>query len=464
MSGRMRRWILLGLLLLTGCARPIVKLIAPPPRLPEDRAEYEQGLRAFREFTPEGYSRAIAHFEKAMAFSPAQCDYALHFAEANLFLAQEQRANYEDFNAALRGGAPPSCGEGTAYLLRLEALAADFALRRDRTPITKIEEAAQFDPNDAMNWLVRWKLNPTSRDNSLTKALEIDPNLAGLYYELGSFELLTGDYLDARGAFQRALELSPRHFRSVIGLAQAISTLDEEADVEPLYKQAVEIAPAFIEGRLLLGDYYSGLEEIGLGREQYVEAIRLNPRFEPSQLRLGVSLLQTGNWDDAERAFRTAIDINPASYEAFYYIGNIWVARGELAQARESYQQSLSFVLNFPDASYALGTVHFREGHLDLAMDEFERVLKVNRRHADAYFSRAAVWGQRGQFSQAIDDYNQALVLYEQLAKEATASIAQYEARGLMKKVEAEKKRKERIEGFMERARQSKSQAEAAVQ
>jgi len=43
------------------------------------------------------------------------------------------------------------------------------------------------------------------------------------------------------------LELSPRHFRSMIGLAQAISSIDEDEDVEALYKRAVDIAPDFLE-------------------------------------------------------------------------------------------------------------------------------------------------------------------------------------------------------------------------
>ena len=450
-------------LLLAGCTRrETSKFVAPPPPIPEHRAEYEQGLRAFREFTPNGYVRAIAHFRKALDLKPADCDYAVQLAQSNLFLAQEQRANYEDFAATLQAGTPPSCAFGTSPFLRLEALTADFAPRRDRTPLTKIAEASTLDASDALNWMVSWKLNPTTRDNSLLRALEISPDLAALHYEMGSYQLLTGNYFRARGSFERALQLSPKHFRSVIGLAQAISALDDEADIEPLYRDAVEIAPTFLEGRVLLGDYYAGLEEIDLARDQYLEVIRLNPVFEIAQLRLGVTYLQAANWDDAERAFQRAIGINPSSYEAYYYIGNIWVARGELAKARENYLQSLSFVLNFPDASYALGTVHFRERHTDLALEQFEQVLRTNKKHADAYFSRAAVWTEREFYPDAIRDYDQALVLYEEQLEAVTQAIAEYADRGLIKKVEAETRRKERLEGIMQRARQFRSQADTA--
>ena len=461
-TATMIRVLLLALLCTPGCVRQTVKFSAPPPPLSEDRVEYEQGLRAFREFTPEAYLRAIGHFRKALELAPGTCEYAVQLSQTSLFLAQEQRSNYEDFNVALEAGAAPMCAAGTAAFLRLEALVADFAPRRDRTPLTKVGEAVALDPNDGFNWLVTWKLNPTTRDNALLKALELEPNLAAIHYEIGSYKLLTGEYLAARGSFERARELSPKHFRSVIGLAQAISALDDEADIEPLYKEAVELAPTFIEGRVLLGDYYAGLEEIELARDQYLEVIRLNPKFEIAQLRLGVTYLQVSNWDAAELAFRTAIQINPSSYEAFYYIGNIWVARGQLANARESYEQSLSFVLNFPDASYALGTVHFRERRIDQALEQFEKVLRTNRRHADAYFSRAAVWTERSLYEQAIKDYNQALELYEEQLRDIGESITEYEDRGLMKKAEAEKRRKDRLEAIIARAKQFKIQAEGA--
>src|SRR5258707_788680 len=154
-------------LVLTGCSkRPVV--VAPV--VPADLPEFRQGLAALHEFTPEGYARAVEHFQRASDLAPEKCEYRLQAAQASLFLA---------------------------------------------------------------------------------------------------------------------LELSPRHFRSMIGLAQAISSIDEDEDVEALYKRAVDIAPDFLEGRMLLGDYYSGLEENELAREHYLAVLKRNPRFDIAQLRLG---------------------------------------------------------------------------------------------------------------------------------------------------------------------------------
>jgi tetratricopeptide (TPR) repeat protein len=458
--------VLYAALALAACTK--AQLVVNAPVIPADRLQFEQGLAAFKAFTPDGYARAIEHFQRASDLAPENCEYRLNHAEANLFLALEQKLNAEDFRPAWERAADPQCAPDTSFTLRLSAfrLLDDFGINRDRTVLEKINQAIALEPVNAFNWFVRWKLNPNTirQENAILRAAEIAPDLALIQYELGNYWLVAADYEKARQAFMRALELSPKHFRSLIGLAQAVSAIDEnEEDVELLYKRAVEIAPNFLEGRILLGDYYSGLEENELAREHYLAVLNRNPRYEVAYLRLGLNYLQTTELDEAEKMFRTAIQINPSSYEAYYYIGNIWFARGNLEAAREQYQESLKFVLNFPEAAYALGTVFFRQGKTDIALEEFEKVLRMNRAHADSYFSRGSIRVQRQQFNDAIQDYNRALGLYNNQWAAITKSIAQYEDRGLMRKAEAERKRKERLETIMERARQLKMKAEDDV-
>lgn len=425
-------------------------VLPPPPSV--DVIQFQAGLNALHEFTPDGYSRAIAHFERAAEVRPENCDYRLNLAQANLFLALEQRMNFEDFHEATERGTDPQCAPGSAFGLRLTA----FRSMDDRSALAKIRQAIELEPGNALNWFVHWKLT----SSGILKAAELAPNLALIQYELGNYWLVKADYVKAKAAFERALELSPKHFRALIGLAQALSAIDDTAEVEHLYKRAVELAPNFLEGRILLGDYYGGLEENDRARAHYLAALQRNPRFEAAHLRLGLNYLQTAQLDEAERAFRNAIDVNASSYEAYYYAGNVWLARGDFTKAREQYEEALKFVLNFPEATYALGTVFFREGKIDRALEQFEKVLRLNRAHADAYFSRAAIRIRRRQFREAIEDYNRALNLYDSQLVALKKGIEQYEDRGLAKKVEAERKKKDRLEGIMERARQLKMKAE----
>jgi tetratricopeptide (TPR) repeat protein len=445
--------------MLAACAKPRPVAVVQPAAVPPDRIQFEQGMAALREFTPDGYARAVEHFEQASLLAPENCEYRLNTAQASLFLALEQKLNAEDFRPAWEKGVRPGCATEGAFGLRLDAfrLLDDFGPTRDRTALPKIDQAIQLEPENALNLFVRWKMT----SESIVEAAYIAPDLALVQYEAGNYWLVKADYVRARQAFERALQQSPKHFRSLIGLAQARSAIDEEEDVELLYKRAVELGPDFLEGRILLGDYYAGLEENELAREQYLAALARNSRFEVAHLRLGLNYLQASLLDESESAFQKAIEINPSSYEAYYYLGNIWLARGNLEKAREQYEQSLKFVLNFPEAVYALGTVYFRQGKPDAALEQFEKVLRMNRAHADAYFSRAAIRMQRRQLADVIQDCDRALELYSDQIESIARSIAQYEDRGLTRKVDAEHRKRERIEGIVERTRQLKMKAQA---
>src|SRR5204862_2525600 len=151
-------------------------------------------LTAFRESTPEGYARAAELFHRASLLVPNNCDYALNFAQANLFLALEQESNLDDFKSALDASATPACGVNSPFGLRLEAFRAlpEFQLGKDRAAaVGLMDQASKSDPQNPLNWYVSWRLSPPQRQAPQLyegiKASEAAPNLALTSYELGNY-------------------------------------------------------------------------------------------------------------------------------------------------------------------------------------------------------------------------------------------------------------------------------------
>src|SRR5207302_1689854 len=108
---------------------------------------------------------------------------------------------------------------------RLRALSGP---RRDA--LGMINRAIELDPSDPMNWYVLWRLNLSNFQDAILRAAELAPDLPLIQYELGNYRSLRGEYPAAKQAFERALELSPRHFRSMIGLAYAIGSIDFDVE------------------------------------------------------------------------------------------------------------------------------------------------------------------------------------------------------------------------------------------
>jgi len=270
------------------------------------------------------------------------------------------------------------CCRRFPFALRLEAFRTLYNFRQTTNRdigLQSIEKAVEIDPDDPMNLYVHQKIGPRRggpESNPILRALRISPDLAIIQYEAGNQFLTMRSLPEARAAFERAIELSPRHFRSYVGLARTMSRIDEDYDVEPLYKRVVDIAPGFLEGRLLLGDYYAGMLEADLAAEQYRAIISRNPKVMIAHVKLAFLFLEARRLDEAEKAAVDAIAVEPQAYEAYYCLGNVWYERGDLDRAQAEYERALKIVPIYPDAMYGLGTVHFEKNRpVSLEVEEF---------------------------------------------------------------------------------------------
>jgi tetratricopeptide (TPR) repeat protein len=466
--------ILATALLMVGCGRRTVVSV-PLATTPTAESLNTEGVSAFHEGTPEGYTRAVDAFRRASKLKGDRCEYALNLAQSLLFLATEQLLNWEEYEprqteaAGIVDAAGATCmSYYEPFLLRLRALIAG----RGPAATELINRAVDLDSADAMNWVVLGYLDPQSRrlvspDGAgrwiaMGQAAKLLPGSALIQYELGkNYQTARGKESDAKPAFERTVELSPRHFRAYLGLAY---TADENVDVEPLYQKVVDIAPSFLEGRLALGSYYAALDEIDKAAGQYSAALTINPRYDIAHFRLGLLMLQAERMKEAEQHFRAVIELNPGSYEAYYHLGNIVYGRKEFDEARKQYEQALKIRVNYAEAEYGIGWVYRQQDQTDLALAQFDKVIRLQPRYGDAYLSRGDIRAERRQFHEALTDYQKAIEAYEEQIKSFAATIAFAEARSQSRIMQSEKKRAERdkarIEALVELARRYKSELE----
>jgi len=453
--------VLVVLILASGCGQRVQTKLPSGPS--QHELLYREGLEAFRQATPEGYKEAIDAFRKASTLAPSRCEYSLHLAESLIFLAREQEYNWEEFEP--RGSEAVRIIDSVQHALgcatfeplvdRLRALSGP---RGDAFEL--IHRAIAFDPSDAMNWYVLWRLDLSNVQEAILRAAELAPDLPVIQYELGNYRSLRGEYPEAKQAFERALELSPRHFRSMIGLADAINSIDFNPNVERLYGRAINIAPTFLEAHVRLGDYYADLGETEQAIAEYQAAIALNSNYDRAYLTLGVTLLEAARLEEAREALLSVVKLSSANSKAHYFLGRIWFAGGDLLQAKAEYQEAIRYQLNYPDAEYALGVVFYEEGNIEQALTAFDKVLMLNPQYPDAYLSRGGIRAERRQFAAAVTDETSAIEIYQRQISELKREAQKSESMGLTRKAEAERKRLGYIESGLQRALEFKTKAE----
>jgi tetratricopeptide (TPR) repeat protein len=140
-------------------------------------------------------------------------------------------------------------------------------------------------------------------------------------------------------------------------------------------------------------------------------------------------------------------------------LGNVWYARHDLNKAEQYFQESVNVVPAFTDAVYGLGTVLWEKDEVDRALAQFDRIPF----HAGALLSRAIIRSGRGQFREAVQDSAQALKLYESGLDEIIKFIDSATRRGLSRRADAQRKKKDRFEMDVKRAQAVKAEAETRV-
>ncbi|HEV2105195.1 MAG TPA: tetratricopeptide repeat protein, partial [Candidatus Eisenbacteria bacterium] len=126
------------------------------------------------------------------------------------------------------------------------------------------------------------------------------PYSAADWYETGC-ALEDGSPLEARAAYERALELDPELAEAHVNLGRLLHLAGERGRAEPQYREAVRLAPDDPTPHFDLGVL---LEESGRREEAvhaYRQAILRDPDFADAHCNLGLLLESLGRRQEAVR-------------------------------------------------------------------------------------------------------------------------------------------------------------------
>ena len=181
------------------------------------------------------------------------------------------------------------------------------------------------------------------------------------YYMLGLSAWRAGQLDRARAAFDDALELDPRHVKSLVNVSRVLLESDKPGEAEPYLAKAIEVDPASsdayrVQGRtrMLLGNSDGALES-------YRTALAIDPEDTWSMNNMGLVLIQQGRFEEALRplARATQLDDGVAVFE-----NNLGIAlerTGHYAAAAEAFRATIAADSGYTKAAASLARVEGRE-------------------------------------------------------------------------------------------------------
>jgi tetratricopeptide (TPR) repeat protein len=324
-------------LLWAGSLSPAIAAQTGPPAA----ASSTEFARAVAEFQTGNYASAVSLFERVETSSPGTTDSLLYEAKAFIHLQ-----NFPHAEQALRSYIRVHRDSSDAlYLL-------GFVLHRQNQPAESLEaytRAAAITPPTGDDLKVVG-LNYVLLDDYtdaikwLKKSVELEPKNKEAWYYLGRAYYTKAQIPEARGAFQKVLELHPRDVKAETNLGLILETSGEAEAALAAYRTAISWQE---NGEEPSEQPYANLGNLllELGRAQeglpaLEKAVAIAPRNAFCHLKLGVAYRQLGRLEDSEQQLMQAIRLEPDNAVAHYQLGRLYKDKHLLGQAQAEFDRT----------------------------------------------------------------------------------------------------------------------------
>lgn len=220
-----------------------------------------------------------------------------------------------------------------------------------------------------------------------------------------------GDYRQAIGAFNQALQMNPDwaeayRYRGMSHYCKgdplgAIADLDQVLRINPNY------AEVYSDRGLILAQ----LQDRWRAMQDYNHALELDHNYGKAYLNRSMLRIELEDYPGAIADCDQLLQLNPDLAEGYLNRG---LARFELEEYPEAIadcDRALALNPNLAAAYFNRGMNHIALGAYQEAMADFNQVLELNPNDAQAYLNRGYVRLQLGENWGSIEDFDQAMRL-----------------------------------------------------
>jgi tetratricopeptide (TPR) repeat protein len=143
------------------------------------------------------------------------------------------------------------------------------------------------------------------------KALQRDPEFAGVYCNIGVASAARGQIAEAIRYYQKALALNPAYAEAEYDLANALATLGKIDEAVAYYSRALEHNPAHADAHHNLGVALAAKGRLPEAIAHYHQALAIQPRYGMAHYHLAVALTKQSHFDEAIGHYRKAVAAHP---------------------------------------------------------------------------------------------------------------------------------------------------------
>ncbi len=175
-------------------------------------------------------------------------------------------------------------------------------------------------------------------DKWLTLSLQWDPTDAEGWYYLGRAKYNENRFEEAIQAFQKCLDLRPRHVLAADGKGLSYAGLNRTADAIASLQNAISwqetAAQKTPEPYIDLGDLLNQQGRFDEAVPVLQKAVAIAPRNIRAHEVLGKTFLNLNRLPDAQRELEAAVFVDPDQAALHYLLGQIYRKQGQMEKAK----------------------------------------------------------------------------------------------------------------------------------
>jgi tetratricopeptide (TPR) repeat protein len=302
-----------------------------PPALP--RPEDELYLAAAQVSQSSNLSAGIARLSAAIEkFHPTNAEYYLQLGDA--------------FGNAGKCGAALAVYEEAVH----RAPKSEPALVRLATCLTALRQYSRAE-------------------STLRQALQLAPNDAAAWVQLGLAELAQARTKDALAAFDHAKQADPEMVEPYNLLGAILFENGDAARAEPILRAGIAVQPNFAPIQDNVGNLLSETGRFEEAKFHFEAALRYQEDYLGARYNYALALKRVGRLDDAEVQVEAILGANPNSAEAHEFLGNLLSAKGQSERAMDQYREALRIEPQFDRANLDLGSALANAGNPSAALE-----------------------------------------------------------------------------------------------
>lgn len=212
---------------------------------------------------------------------------------------------------------------------------------------------------------------------ALLKALQEQQNSADLYFYLGN--ILRRNYLHlATLSYQRAIDIHPNSAELYLNLGKALVGEGNFDQAIASYQKALDIRPSSAELYLNLGKALAGKGNFDEAIASYQKALSINPDWDESYCYLGNALSAIGKWDEAIACYKKTLELQPDFVEACCNLGFAFAQRNQVEEAIACFRKVIEINSDLAKAAYDIITTLRQQGKLAEKTVSYQQILPVD--------------------------------------------------------------------------------------